>query len=270
MTYTLLSVLLDAARFFMLCLRPALALAAENRFLRKQLAQYQERQVKPRRVNDATRIALVWLSRFFDWRRALMSVQPATLIRWHRQGFRWFWCWRSKPGRPAVPKDLQALIRRMILENPTWGQARIANELLLKLGLQVSPRTVRTYMPDHCVGSPGKRSQSQRGATFLRNHAKSIIACDFCVAVTAPLRVLYVFVIIEHASRRLLHVNVTAHPTAEWALQQLREAISSDHDDRLLLPDRDSLFFKQLEQRIRNLGLRLLKTPPRTPRAKAI
>src|SRR5215475_4440991 len=110
MTSTLLGVLLDAARFLVLCLRPAPALAAENFFLRKQLAQYQERQVKPRRANDATRIALAWLSQCFDWRRALVMVQPATLIRWHRQGFRWFWRRRSKAGRPALLKDLQTLI----------------------------------------------------------------------------------------------------------------------------------------------------------------
>jgi hypothetical protein len=91
----------------------------------------------------------------------------------------------------------------MALENPTWGQERIANELLLKLGLKVSPQTVRKYMPDHCVGSPGKHSQSQRWSTFVRNHAKGIIACDFCVVVTATFRVLYVFAVIAHASRRL-------------------------------------------------------------------
>jgi transposase InsO family protein len=158
----------------------------------------------------------------------------------------------------------------MALENPTGGQERIANELLLKLGLKVSPRTVRKCIPDHWVGGPGKRSQSQRWSTFLRNHAKSVIACDFCVAVAATFRVLYVLVIIEHASRRLLHINVTAHPAAAWTLQQLREAISSDHDYRFLLHDRDSIFFEQLDQRIRNLGLRVLKTPPRTPRANAV
>ena len=98
MAYILLVLLLDAARFLVLCLRPAPALAAENLFLRKQLAQYQERRVKPRRANDATRMALIWLSRFFDWRRVLVIVKPVTLIRWHRQGFRLFWRWKSKPG----------------------------------------------------------------------------------------------------------------------------------------------------------------------------
>src|SRR5438105_7762473 len=122
MTCTLLALLIDAARFLVLYLRPALA--AENLFLRKQLAQYQERQVKPKRTNDATRLALVWLSRFFGWRAALVMVKPATLICWHRQGFRLLWRWKSKLGRPSLPKDLQVLIRRMALENPTWGQER--------------------------------------------------------------------------------------------------------------------------------------------------
>jgi len=270
MIYTLLAVLYDAARFLILCLRPSPALAAENLFLRKQLAQYQERQVRPRRANDAMRQTMVWLSRFFDWRRALVIVQPATLIRWHRQGFRWFWRYKSKLGRPALPRDLQALIRRMALENPTWGQERIANELLLKLGLKVSPRTVRKYMPDHCVGDPGKRCPTQRWSTFIRNHAKDIIACDFCVAVTATFRVLYVFVMIEHASRRLLHVNVTAHPTAEWTIQQFREAIPADHPYRILIHDRDAIVSKAVDQNVSHMGLHVIKTPVRTPVANSI
>jgi hypothetical protein len=122
-------------------------------------------------------------------RMALVMVKPATLICWHRQGCRLLWRWQSKLKRPSLPKDLQGLIRRMALENSTWGQERIANELLLKLGLRVSPRTVRKYMPGHCVGGPGKRGHSQRWSTFLRNHAKGIVACDFCVAVTATLDV---------------------------------------------------------------------------------
>jgi len=266
----LLSLIVDASCYLGLCLRPSPTLVAENLFLRKQLALYQERQVKPRRATNATRMALVWLGQWFDWRRALGIVKPETFIGWHRQAYRLFWRWKSKPGRPALPKDLRALIRRMSLENPTWGQERIANELLLKLGLRVSPRTVRKYMPRHCVGGPGKRYPSQRWSTFIRNQAKGIVACDFCVTVTATFRILYVFVVIEHSSRRLLHVNVTSHPTAEWTMKQLREVIPADHPYRILIHDRDSIFSQEVDQGVRNMGLHVIKTPVRTPIANSI
>jgi putative transposase len=210
------------------------------------------------------------LARWFDWRQALTIVQPQTLIRWHRQGFRLFWRWKSRPGRPPIPPELQALMCRMARENLTWGEERIANELLLKLGLRVSPRTVRKYMPQHVGRSPGTRVQVQRWRTCVRNHVQAIVACDFCVAMTATFRMLYVLVVIDHASRRLLHVNVTAHPIAEWTLQQLREAILSDHRYRCLIHDRDHIFSQQLDQHMRRLGLRVLKTPPRVPQANAI
>jgi transposase InsO family protein len=270
LTGTLLTLLVDGIRFLRLCLRPAPVLAAENLFLRKQLAFYQERHVKPRRATDAARFTLVWLARWFDWRQALAMVQPATFIRWHREGFRLFWRWKSRPGRPPIPSELQALIRQMARENPTWGQERIANELLLKLGLRVSPRTVRKYIPRRLDHGRGKRATSQRWRTFVRNHAQAIVACDFCVVVTATFRLLYVFVVMEHTTRRILHCNVTEHPTAPWALQQLREAIPADHRYRFLLHDRDSIFSQQLDQRIRHLGLRVLKTPPQTPQANAL
>jgi transposase InsO family protein len=125
-------------------------------------------------------------------------------------------------------------------------------------------------MPSHCVGGPGKRCPSQRWSTFIRNQAQGIVACDFCVVVTATFRILYVFVVIEHASRRLLHANVTSHPTAEWTLHQLREAILSDHSYRFLIYDRDSTFSQDLDQHIQNLGLKILKTPPKSPQANAI
>jgi transposase InsO family protein len=266
----LLSLIVDASCYLGLCLRPSPTLVAENLFLRKQLALYQERQVKPRRATNATRMALVWLGQWFDWRRALGIVKPETFIGWHRQAYRLFWRWKSKPGRPALPKDLRALIRRMALENPTWGQERIANELLIKLGLRVSPRTVRKYMPRHCVGGPGKRYPSQRWSTFIRNQAKGIVACDFCVTVTATFRILYVFVVIEHSSRRLLHVNVTSHPTAEWTMKQLREVIPADHPYRILIHDRDSIFSQEVDQGVRNMGLHVIKTPVRTPIANSI
>jgi hypothetical protein len=127
--------------------RPHARVAAENLFLRKQLALYVERQVKPRRADDATRIALVALSWLIDGRRILMVVKPDTLIRWHRKGFQLFWRWKSRPrGRPRLPADLQRLIAAMAARNRTWGEERIASEVLLKLGIRVSPRTVRRYM----------------------------------------------------------------------------------------------------------------------------
>jgi putative transposase len=266
----LLALARDALRFFGLCLRPSARLTAENLFLRKQLALYQERTVRPRRTTDATRIVMVWFGRWFDWRQALAVVQPETFLRWHRQAFRWFWRWKSSPGRPSIPPELHALIRQMAYDNLTWGQERVANELWLKLGLRVSPRTVRKYMPKHLDRGPGKRVPSQHWSMFVRNHVQAIVACDFCVAVTATFRLLYVFVVIEHASRRILHVNVTGHPTAEWTLHQLREAIPADHAYRFLIHDRDSTFSQALDRSIRNLGLRVLKTPPRYPQANSI
>jgi putative transposase len=267
---TLLMLLGDSGRYLMYRWRAPAALAAENLFLRKQLALYQERQIKPRRATPATRLALLWLARWFDWRQALVIMQPATLIRCHRQGFRLFWRCTSRHGRPPIPRALQALIRQMARENPTWGQERIANELLLKLGLRVSPRTVRKYLPKRLDRGGSHRGLSQRWRTFICNHARAIVACDFCVVVTASFRLFLVFVVIEHATRRVLHVNVTAHPTAAWTLQQLREAIPTEHAYRFLIHDRDSIFSQAFDQGIRHLGLRVLKTPPHSPQANAL
>ena len=267
---TLLTLVADVVWFLGLCLRPPTTLAAENLFLRKQWAMYQERHVKPRRATHAARLTLVWLGRWCNWRQALAIVQPQTFTRWHQQGFQLFWRWTSTPGRPPIPVDLQALIRRMARENPSWGEERITNELLLKLGLRVSPRTIRTYLPTRLNPGRGTRATTQRWRTFVRNHAQAIVACNFCVVGTATFRLLYVFVLMEHATRRLLHVKVTAHPTASWTRQQLREAIPADHRYRFLLHDRDSIFSAQLDHSIQTLGLRVLKTPPQTPQANAL
>ena len=151
--------------------------------------------------------------------------------------------------------ELRALIRRMARENPVWGEERIASELLVKLGIQVSPRTVRKYMPKR---PPGQPRGDQRWSTFLKNHAKGILACDFFVAVTATFRMLYVFVVIEHGTRRLAHVNVTAHPSADWTLQQLREVVGDEGEHRYLLHDRDRIFSKHLDDSIKRLGLEVL------------
>jgi transposase InsO family protein len=267
---TLLTLLVDALRYVGLCLCSPAALVAENLFLRKQLALYQERKVNPRRATHATRLALTVLARWLDWRQALVIVQPQTLIRWHRQGFWLFWRWTSRAGRPLLPAGLRTLIRRMARENPTWGEERIANELWLKLGLRVSPRTVRKYLPKPLDHGRGKRALSQCWRTFVRNHAQAIVACDFCVVVTATFRLLYVFVVMEHLTRRILHVNVTPHPTAQWTMQQLREAIPADHAYRFLIHDRNAIFSQELDRRVRHLGLKVLKTPPQRAQANAL
>jgi len=262
-----LRLLADLAGLVVLSLRPRRSVESENLFLRRQLALYHERGVRPRRVDAATRVSLAVLSRLFDWRDALVVVRPETLVRWHRAGWRLFWRIKSRPGRPPIPLELRQLIRRMATENPLWGEERVANELLLKLGLRVSPRTVRKYMPKR---PPGHPRGDQRWATFLRNHAHAIVACDFVVAVTATFRLLYVFVAIEHGSRRLVRVAVTAHPTAAWTLQQLREVVGFDSACRYLIHDRDSIFARSLDESIRSIGLTVLKSPPYSPKANAI
>ena len=179
------------------------ALAVENLFLRKQLALFQERKVRPRRADGGTRGTMAALSRMFQRRDALVNVKPDTLIRWHRKGFRLFWRWKSRStGRPRLPNNLRELIRQMAAENPTWGEERIANEWKLKLGIRVSPRTVEKCRR---MGGPARTPDpKQRWLTFVRNHAKVVVACDFFVVITATFRALYVFVLMEEGNRRLV------------------------------------------------------------------
>jgi transposase InsO family protein len=234
--------LTDALRFVLVSLRSRRCLAAENLFLRRQLALYEERGQKARRVDAATRVSLAWLSRLCDWRSALVVVRPETLVRWHRAGWRLLWRFKSRPGRPPIPLELRQLIRRMAMENPSWGEKRPS----------------------------GKPRGDQRWATFLRNHAKAIFACDFFVTATVTFRLLYVFVVIHHGSRRLLHFNLTAYPTAAWTLQQLREAIGFEEGYRYLIHDRDCIFAKALDDSIERLGLKIIKSPICSPTANAI
>jgi hypothetical protein len=177
----MLSVRRRAARllpYLRLSLRVRTALAAEHLFLKHQLALYQARHAHSHRHQNVHRLLLVWLSYWFNWQPALTIVQPETFKRWRRQGWRLVWKMSVKRGRPPIPPELQALIRQMARENLTWGQRRITNELRLKLGLRVSPRTIRKYMPSGYGRSPGPRVQGQRWRTFMRNHAEGLIRGD--------------------------------------------------------------------------------------------
>lgn len=257
------------ARFVPALFRSRSALIAENLLLRKQLAFYREHATEPRRLTDAARICLVVWSRLFNWRETLMIVKPDTLIGWHRKGFRLFWKWKSQGGRPRLPRNIRQLIAEMVVENATWGEERIANELALKLGIDVSPRTVRAYWPERPLGFGPHSTRPQHWRTFVRNHAQAIVACDFLVAVTARFQLLYILVVMEIGSRRIIHCRVTAHPSALWTMQQLREAIPSDHRYRFLIHDHDSVFSRVVDKQVGALGLRVLRTPVRAPKANA-
>jgi putative transposase len=267
MVRNLRTILSDGLSLFAAVSRRRMAVAAENLFLRKQLALFREREKKAMPTTPADRFLFSKLARWFDWRSALLIVKPATLIGWHRQAFRLFWRWKSRPvGRPPVTAEVRALIRRLAAENPTWGEQRIADELLLKLQIRLSPRTVAKYSKQR----PGpRRSRDQRWSTFLKNHANAIVACDFFTVVTVCFRVVYVFVALEIGSRRLIHFNATEHPTAEWTLQQLREALPGDREYKFLLHDRHKTFSLGLDEEVARWRIEVLKSPPHAPTANA-
>ena len=228
--------------------------------LRHQLAIVR-RSRRPRlRFTSADRILWAWLSHAWGgWRSAVRIVKPETVIAWHRRGFRLFWIWKSRhrAGRPALPPDVRALIRDMSTVNPLWGAPRIHGELL-KLGIAVSQSTVARYMRRHL------RPPSQTWRTFLTNHASQIMAADLFVVPTVSFRLLFVLIMLAHDRRRLVHVAVTAHPTAAWTAQQLRNAYSEHDAPRYLLHDRDSIF-ADVATTIAGMNMQTLRTAPRSP-----
>jgi transposase InsO family protein len=185
------------------------------------------------------------------------------------QGFRLFWRWKSRPtGRPRVPKELWQLIRALAAANVTWGEERIANELKLKLGIRVSPRTIGKYVR---TGRPVRTPDpKQRWLTFVRNHAKVLVACNFFVVVTATFDTLYVFVIMELGSRRILHHNVTAHPTADWTAQQFREALPGGHTYRSSFTNGTASSQQSWIRKSPPWAVRVLRTPVRAPKANSV
>ena len=206
-------------RTFRSAVRTRRELALENLALRQQLAVWKARQPRPG-LTEMDRVFWIVVARLWkNWRSSLQVVRPETVVRWHRRGFRLYWAWKSRRrwGRPAIGRDLRDLIRQMSCANPLWGAPRIHGELL-KLGLTVSQATVSKYMVRP------RRPPSQAWRTFLKNHAPDLIALDFFTVATATFRVLFVLVVLTHSRRRLVHFNVTEHPTAEWTARQLLEA----------------------------------------------
>jgi putative transposase len=241
-------------------LRDRAALQLEILALRHQLHIVNRSRPQRLRLTHVDRMLWVWLSEVWDeWRAAVVIVKPETVLAWHRRGFRLFWTWKSRRrlGRPVIPPNVRLLIRTMAEANPLWGAPRIHGELL-KLGIDVSQATVARYMARH------RRPPSQTWRTFLANHVDQIVAADFFIVPTATYRLLFVLVILAHQRRGVVHVAITAHPTAFWTAQQLREAFPEDAAPRYLIHDRDHAF-AALAATATGMGIHELRTAPRSP-----
>ncbi len=256
-----MSVFQMVAVFLRSLLRTQTELAAENLALRQQLAILEHNSKRPR-LRKPDRIFWAWLSRLWpNWRSALLIVQPETVVRWHQQGFKLYWRWKSrsrKPGRPKIDAEIRKLIRRMSLENPFWGTPRIQSELRL-LGYEASKATVDKYKIRH------RKPPSQTWRTFLDNHVRDIVAVDFFTVPTATFRMLFCFIVLRHHRRMVVHFNATAHPTAEWTAQQVVEAFPKDHAPRFLIRDRDSVYGAFFRRRVKHMGIEEVVIAYRSP-----
>lgn len=241
--------------------RSHLSLQLEIVALRHQLTVYQRMAKRPR-IQPGDRRLWSWLSRrWAGWHKVLIFVQPRTVIAWQQKRFRNYWArlsWDGKPGRPAVSPEIKALIRKMSKANPLWGSPRIVGELR-KLGIEVAKSTVEKYRVRP------RKPPSPTWTAFLENHVTDLVAIDFFVVPTLDFKVLFVLVILAHDRRRLVHFNVTEHPTEQWTAQQIVEAFPWDEAPRYLLHDRDSIYGASFQRRVTGLGLEEVRTAPRSP-----
>ena len=228
------------AALFRSFFRAKRALVLENLALRQQLTVYKRAHKRPR-LRAADRAFWVSLSRLWNgWQAPLIFVNPETVIRWHRQGFKLYWRRKSKInriGRPKIPREHIDFIRRMSMDNPIWGEDKIFEELNLKFGINHATSTIRKYMVKRT-----RPHDRQAWKTFIKNHGHEIFACDFLTQHTAFFAVIYVFVVMELGTRRIVHVNVTQHPTLRWVKRQIRHIAAFDRSPRYLLHDNDGIF----------------------------
>jgi putative transposase len=240
--------------------RTRAALQLEVLALRHQLAVYQRRHLRVR-TGVADRLLWAWLSRAWaGWRDVLVFVQPSTVIAWQRRRFREHWARLSRrpAGRPALDKAVRDLIREMSITNPRWGSPRIVGELA-KLGIDVVKSTVEIYMARR------RKPPSPTWRAFLENHVKDLVSVDFFVVPTVTFKILLVFVVLAHARRRIVHFNVTDHPTASWTAQQVPEAFPWDETPRYLLRDRDRVYGSAFKERVERMGIEEVLAAPRSP-----
>ena len=234
----------------------------ENLTLQHQLLVLSRGSKRPR-LTPLDRALWIWLSRTWNgWKVSLRILQPDTVIQWHRAGFRLFWRWKSRPrkaGRRTISPDIITLIREMNHANPLWGAPRIHGESL-KLGITLAQRTVAKYM----VPRSGPRA-SHNWNSFLRNHLGSMVSVDSLTVPSITFKVLYVFIVLSHDRRRVLHFNVEESPSAVWTAQQLREAFAFTSPPKYLLRDRDHIYGLEFRCRVEALGLEELRIAPCSP-----
>jgi hypothetical protein len=240
--------------------RSRAALQLEILALRHQICVLQ-RSVKRPKLTAADRLLWAWLATAWrDWKSGAFIMKASTVIGWHRKGFRLFWTWkirRGKPGRPTIPKQVRELIRTISRENPIWGAPKIHGELL-KLGIDIGETSVSKYLVRR------RKPPSQTWKTFLDNHVNSMVSVDFFTVPTIRFQVLYVFLVLAHERRRIVHFGVTAHPTAEWTAQQLREAFPWETAPRSLLRDRDRIFGQEFVDQVKAMGIKQVLSAPRS------
>jgi len=240
------------------------SLLLENLVLRQQLAVLKRKRTRPR-LGVFDKFFWVFVRRFWSgWKRALIVVDPETVVRWHRAGFRLYWRLiskvRTQVGRKQMSKEVRELIFRMVAENATWGAPRIHGELLM-LGFDVSERTISRWMKR----APRDPQPAKRWLAFLRNHREAIAGMDFFTVPTATFSVLYCFFVISHDRRRILHFNVTKHPTSMWIVQQLREAFPFELAPRFLIFDRDAKYGLEVPTAVRSLRMSPVRTSFESP-----
>ena len=222
-----------------------------------------KRAIKRPQLCSRDRLFRVLLFRFWsNWREALVIVKPDTVVRWHKKGFKLFWKFKSRPkgpGRPPISPEIRDLILKMAKTNPLWGAPRIHGELL-KLGIEISERTVSNLMPRRDANPP-----SQTWRTFLKNHMTNMASIDFFTVPTATFRILFVLVVLRHSRRQVVHYNVTPNPTARWTAQQIVNAFPWDTAPKYLLRDRDSTYGAYFRRRLENMDITEVITAARSP-----
>jgi transposase InsO family protein len=260
---------LPAGAVFDLC-RSKQDLVLENALLRQQLIVLRRQVNRPQLKNTDRTLLVLLAARLHNWEHALLIVQPDTLLRWHKQGFRLFWKRKSKGRFPnaKMPTETVELIKQMAQENLLWGAERIRGELL-KLDIRVCKRTIQKYMRQARKPKPSDRKPGQNWRTFLHNHASQVWACDFLPMYDLFFRPLFIFFIMEVGSRRVVHFRVTRHPTDEWVAQQLRDATPYGEVPRFLIRDNDSKFGVSFNRVAKVSGIEVLRTPYKAPKANA-